>query len=426
MNRSEFLKTLAAGAVLSRPYLAQATSSTYSLALIGSGWWGMNILREALKHGGCNVVALCDVDASQSQKCLEEIKKISSFSPKIYVDYEELLQKEKPDIVINATPDHWHALIAIAALKHGAHLYLEKPIGHTVNEGKAIVKAVKDSGRVCVVGFHRRYSPHNISGIEFLKSGKVGQIKEVRAFVNYNFWPGKPAPEATVPEGLDWDRWCGPAPLVPYRSSIHPKGWRQRLEFANGQLGDWGPHWFDQVLWWTEEIGPKRIYSVASEKIKTDDYNAPESQAVVYDFENFNCIWEHSNLNGRPQSKSENVGVYFHGTEGTFHMGWQNGWTFFPKSGNPLSEAAKLNAPDAQNIDGVWADFMRCIREKRTPFADIIKGHRATNMCLLGMAAGKLERSLSWDPVKETFINDPEANSLLERKYRPGYTYPRL
>ncbi|MFS0490243.1 Gfo/Idh/MocA family protein [Leadbetterella byssophila] len=425
MNRSEFIKTLAAGALISRPFLVHAHKTTYTLALIGSGWWGTNILREALKHGGCRLVALCDVDRNQVQKCYEEVRKISSFNPKIYTDYEELLQKEKPDIVINATPDHWHALIAIAALKSGSHLYLEKPIGHTIAEGQAICKAVVDSGKVCTVGFHRRFSPHNVSGMNFLKSGKVGVIKEVRAFVHYNYWPGNPSPEQAIPEGLDWDKWCGPAPLVPYKKSIHPRGWRQRMEFANGQLGDWGPHWFDQILWWTEEIGPKSIHSLASKKIKNDDQNSPESQVVLYEFEEFNCIWEHSNLNGRGQSKTENVGVYFHGTEGTFHMGWMNGWTFYPKDSKStvIHEDAQLNQPDSQNIDLVWNDFMQSIENKKTPFADIIKGHRATNMSLLGVAALNAGKTLHWDPVKETLGSTDD--KLLRRDYRKGYTFPK-
>lgn len=428
MNRTDFLKTasIAAGAVLSHPFITYAKKSRYKLALIGSGWWGTNILREALKQGDSQLVALCDADENQIRKCLEEVSKMTSDRPKTYMDYRELLRKEKPDIVINATPDHWHALIAIDSLKAGAHVYLEKPIGHTINEGKVILKAVKDTGKTCIVGFHRRYSPHNVSGMEFLKSGKAGTIKEVRTFVTYNFWPGKPLENEIAPSGLNWDLWCGPAPVVPYHSSIHPKGWRQRLEFANGQAGDWGPHWFDQILWWTDEIAPKKIFSTSSQKLRNDFYNAPESQAIIYEFEDFNCIWEHSNLNGRPQSQTENVGVYFHGTEGTFHMGWQKGWSFYPTNNKKevIHVAPQLQEPDSQNIGLVWADFMKSLKENKQPFADIIKGHRATNMSLLGMAALKAGRSLEWDSKNELFINDPGANKLLSREYRKGWEYP--
>lgn len=430
MNRNKFLKTsiLATSAILSRPLITYSAQTKFRLALIGSGWWGTNILREAIKSGECQVVALCDVDDRQLKKCLEEVKKLCSDSPKTYKNYQELLFKEKPEIVINATPDHWHALIAIEAMKSGAHVYLEKPISHTLNEGKAILKTARDTQKICITGFHRRYSPHNVSAQAFLKSGKVGRIKEVRSFVTYNFGQGKITPDEPIPSELDWDAWCGPAPLVTYNSSIHPRSWRQRLEFANGQLGDWGPHWFDQILWWTDEIAPKKVFSIASDKINTNNNNSPESQIVVYDFEDFTCTWEHSQLNGRPTQKSENVGVYFHGTEGTFHMGWQNGWTFYPSNKNKdiIHEDPKLNLPDQQNIDLVWADFLNSIKTKKIPFADIQKGHRATNMCLLGMASMRAGKSLDWDGQKEIITNDKEANKLLERKYREGYTYPTI
>jgi hypothetical protein len=164
-----------------------------------------------------------------------------------------------------------------------------------------------------------------------------------------------------------------------------------------------------------------------SDKINTNNNNAPESQVVVYDFEGFTCTWEHSQLNGRPTSKTENVGVYFHGTEGTFHMGWQGGWSFYPKNKNAeiIHEDAKLNLPDQQNIDLVWADFLNSIKTKKLPFADIQKGYEATNMSLLGMAALKAGKSLDWDGKLGKITNDIEANKLLERQYRKGYSYPK-
>src|SRR6218665_2942003 len=147
MNRKDFIRTsaLATGALVSRPFITYATQAKYKTALIGAGWWGTNIVREAIKSGECQIVAVCDVDDRQIKQCLGEIGKLTNDQPKIYKNYQELLQKEKPEIVINATPDHWHALIAIDAMKSGAHVYLEKPIGHTINEGKAIVKTARDT-----------------------------------------------------------------------------------------------------------------------------------------------------------------------------------------------------------------------------------------------------------------------------------------
>ncbi|HEY1054110.1 MAG TPA: Gfo/Idh/MocA family oxidoreductase, partial [Emticicia sp.] len=297
---------------------------------------------------------------------------------------------------------------------------------HTINEGKAIVKTARDTQKICITGFHRRYSPHNVSGQEFLKSGKVGKIKEVRAFVTYNFGQGQMVADEPTPAEMDWDMWCGPGPLVPYNRTIHPRNWRNHLEFANGMVGDWGPHWFDQILWWTDEIAPKKVFSIASSKFNTNNNNSPESQVVVYEFEDFTCTWEHSTLNGRPTSKTEEVGVYFHGTEGTFHMGWTKGWTFFPRDQKKeiIHQEPVLNLPDLQNINLVFADLLKSIKSKQLPFADILKGHKATNMSLLGMAALKSGKSLEWDREKEIFL-DPTANKYLSRQYRKGFVYPK-
>ena len=244
---------------VSHPFIVKRKFSKYSVVLIGSGWWGMNILREAIRSGEVTVAALCDVDERQIKKCEEEVRQLCSDRPKHYKDYRECLQKEKPDIAIIATPDHWHALTAIEAMKNGAHIFLEKPVSHTVKEGTAIQQTARDTQRICIVDFHRRYSPHNVSGMEFLQSGKAGKIEEVQAFVNYRWGMGSLNEQEEIPAGLDWDFYCGPSDPVPYSSRIHPRSWRQYSHFANGQIGDWGPHWFDQILWWTEEKLPGKF-----------------------------------------------------------------------------------------------------------------------------------------------------------------------
>lgn len=239
----------------------------YRTALIGAGWWGTNILREAIAAGESKVVAMCDVDPNQLEKSHAELGKLTRDQPKKYGDFRELLAKEKPEIVIVATPDHWHPLITIAAVQQGAHVYVEKPIGHTIYEGRAMVKAARDADRVVQVGTHRRVSPHNVSGMEFLKAGKAGKIGMVRAFVHYGGGPGQAKPDSEAPKGMNWDMWCGPAPLRPYNEVMHPRGFRGFLDYANGQLGDWGIHWLDQILWWTEEKYPKKVYSTGGRAI---------------------------------------------------------------------------------------------------------------------------------------------------------------
>jgi predicted dehydrogenase len=447
-NRRSFLKTTASGAMagaLSIPAIhAEKAPAKYRTALIGSGWWGMNILGEAMRAGRSNVVGLCDVDTRQLHPAAAKVTQMSGDQPKLYRDYRELLEREKPEVVIVGTPDHWHPLQTIAAVEAGAHVYVEKPVGHTIEEGRAMVNAARRSGKMVQVGTHRRVSPHNVSGMEFLKSGKAGKIGMVRCFVHYGGGVEKPANNQEVPKEVDWDMWCGPAPYRHYcenfpnkwGNALHPKGFRQYLDYANGTLGDWGIHWLDQVLWWTDELAPKTIYSTGDRNIAGDAVytakhqtsDAPDHQLAVYDFEDFSMTWEHRKFAGNETDRGENVGCYFYGTEGIFHQGWRGGWTFYPskKGQKPIHQGATLHEPDSQNIRELWADFLASIEnKKRLPVCDIEIGHRSTNMSLLGMISMKLGRSIEWDHTREKIVGDPEANNHLHRAYRGEWEYPK-
>jgi len=429
-TRRSFLKAAtAAGVAVSgcASFGARKSGKTYRTALVGSGWWGMNVLRTAVEAGQSQVVALCDVDQNHLDAAAADIKKRTGDAPHKYKDYRELLEEEKPEIVIVATPDHWHPLVTIAAVKAGAHVYVEKPIGHTVYEGRAMVKAARDADRVVQVGTHRRVSPSNISAMEFLKAGKLGKVGMVRAFVHSGGGPGQPTPDSAPPKGLDWDFWCGPAPLRPFNRRIHPKGFRAFLDYANGQLGDWGIHWMDQILWWTEEKYPQTIFSTGGRHIKKDNTDAPDTQTVQFEFESFTAEWEHRQYGGNNAEK-HNIGCYFYGTEGTLHLGWSDGWTFYPSGRRraPVHVDPQLHKPDDQNIPELWADFLKCIQTGARPACDIEIGHRSTNMSLLGMLSLKLGRSIRWDGKKETIVGDPEAGKLLRRTYRAPWKYPEI
>jgi predicted dehydrogenase len=379
---------------------------------------------------------MCDVDSNQLDPAAGEIEQLSGDRPRKYKDYRELLERERPEIAIVATPDHWHPLITIAAVKAGADVYVEKPISHTIYEGCAMVKAARDTGRVVQIGTHRRISPHNVSGMKFLKQGRAGKIGMVRAFVHYGGGPEKPSPNEKPPKGLDWDMWCGPGPLRRFNTKMHPKGFRQFLDYANGTLGDWGIHWLDQILWWTEEKYPKRIFSAGGRAIKGPAVNnaqaqttdSPDHQVASFEFETFTAVWEHRQFAGNNAEKGENVGCYFYGTKGTFHMGWRNGWIFYPSGRGQavIHEDPELRQPDHQNIPDLWADFLKCVKTRSRPVCDIEIGHRSTNMSLLGMLSLKIGRSIQWDGEKEVIIDDPEANKLLRREYRKPWVYPEV
>lgn len=429
VTRRDFIKaSVASSLAFAVPNILAVNKAriSYRTALIGSGWWGMKIARFAVKSGQCKFVALCDVDSNKLDPAVEEIEQLTGCKPNKYKDYRELLAVEKPQIVIIATPDHWHSLPAIAAMEAGADVYLEKPIGHTVYEGTAMVKTARDTGRVVQVGLHRRLSPHHISAMKFLKDGKAGKIGMVRSFAHSRSGVGKPTPDSEAPDGLDWDMWCGPAPLRPYNKTMHPRGFRMFLDYANGQLGDWGVHWMDQVLWWTEEKYPKTIYSTGGRHIKKDNTDAPDTQVVTYEFESFTATWEHRFYAGNVSEKHP-LGCYFYGTEGIFHLGWRDGWTFYPaaRGGKIIHEDSQLHDPGGHNVPESWADFMEAVKTRRRPVCDIETAHRSTNMSLLGMLSYKLGRSVKWDGQKEVIIGDAEANKLLSREYRKPWKYPK-
>jgi predicted dehydrogenase len=436
LTRRSFLAGAAAGLALGKPLsLHGGPARKYRTALIGSGWWGGNILTEAMASGRCQVAALCDVDETARVASAEHVKDVSGDEPKLYPDFRDLLDKEKPEIVIIATPDHWHALIAIAALKAGAHVFVEKPTGHTIGESAAMLKASREAGRVVQVGLHRRIGPHYVSAMKFLKGGGAGQVGMVRMFVHGRGGKESPSPNSKPPVGMDWDLYCGPAPLRPFNRKIHPGGFRNFLDFANGTLGDWGVHWLDQMLWWSEEPYPRRVTStggrpvagkpVFNDREQTGD--APDHQVALYEFENFTALWEHRRFAGDGAEK-HGIGCSFHGTKGTLHVGWRDGWTFYPanKRDKVIHEKAQLQEPDGHNIKLLWADFLDAIAKKRKPVADIERAHRSTNLALLGMLSYKLGRGVKWDGKAEVIEGDAEANKLLRREYRAPWKYPAV
>jgi predicted dehydrogenase len=437
LTRRDLLITSAAAGLswTAAPFVhAGRRAARLRTALIGCGWWGMNILREAVAAGRSQVVALCDVDQTALEVSQDELSTLTRDEPATYTDFRELLDRENVEIAIVATPDHWHALPTIACVQAGAHVYVEKPTGHTVRESQAMLRAARQAERVVQVGLHRRISPHHLSAMQFLREGGVGKIGCVRTFVHSSGGAESPTPNSEPPAELNWDMYCGPAPLRPFNRRIHPGGFRNFLDFANGTLGDWGVHWLDQVLWATDELAPRSVYSrggrpirgpaVLNDREQTSD--APDHQIAVYEFEHFTAEWEHRRFGGNGPER-HSIGAYFYGDKGTLHLGWRDGWSFYPSGKDIPSEHQDPqfdHVKDGHNIPPLWADFLDAIDTGRRPVADIEIGHRATVLALLGMLSYRLGRSVRWDGTREEIPGDSEASALLRRAYRGEWTYP--
>jgi predicted dehydrogenase len=451
IERRSFLQTAAVtGALLSAPAVKTfSRTKKYRTAVIGPGWWGLNIARYAMASGQAEIVALCDVDQNADrdldrvhrdainnaydaekpylQKAGQLIKALAGNTPNLYTDHREMLKKEKPEIVIIGSPDHWHALHCIDAVEAGAHVYCEKPICHTVLEGQAMVAAARKNNRVVQIGTHRRVAVHNKSAMEFLWAGNAGKIGSVKCFVNYGGGAGRPTPDADIPKGLDWDMFVGPAADTPFNPRIHPKGFRNFLNFGNGTVGDWGVHWFDQVLWWArDEVTPTSISATGGRFINEDNTDTPDTLNCAFTFEDFTCTWENRQYAGNVHLKNTpGVGCFFYGTKGILHLGWRDGWTFYPQGrGEEVHVDAVFDNADHENIKELWADLIESIETGRKPVCDIQYGFNASCMSLLSILSWKIGRSVAWDQKTCTIEGDHEANQLLKRKYRGEWKYP--
>ena len=438
MHRRDFLRSTAAAslALTSNAWVRGGDTKTYRAGLIGTGWYGMVDLRHLMDSGRAEVVALCDVDKKNLQLAADEVAGRQKERPQLFHDFRDMLKPKNLDVVLIGTPDHWHALTAIAAMESGADVYCEKPISHTFLEGKAMVNAARRLSRVVQINTQRRSTPHFISAREFIKEGKLGTIGMVKAYTYYNMRPMDNPPDIEPPASLDYEFWAGPAPKIPFNKYIHPRGWRAFMEYSNGILGDMGIHMLDVMRWMMGVRYPKRITSTGGIYIgKGGKANTTDTQTVAYDFGDFVANWEHR-MYGRSDDPKAGWGVNFYGNKGTMELKI-DAWDFYPWGGGGKRmhvDAVKdgPNDPRYETPDRKPAgrahmrNFLDCVASREKPVADIEEGHLSTSLCELGNIAQKLGRSLIWDGDKEQVVGDEEANKLLRREYRKPWVYPEM
>lgn len=437
MDRRTFIQTgtLASMALAGVPALAQpaADNRTLRVGVVGCGWYGMVDLRNILLMGEpARVVSLCDVDRRMLSEAADEIEARQGQRPRTYGDYREMLRERDLDIVVIGTPDHWHALPAIAAMEAGADVYLEKPICHTYGEGKAMLATARRLRRVVQVNTQRRSTPHILRAREFIREGHLGTVGFVRAYCYFNMRGNDRVPNAPVPDYLDWDMYCGPSPVVPYNPSIHPRRWRRFNEFGNGILGDMGIHMLDTMRFLLGVRWPRRISSTGGIFVERDGLaNITDTQTVLYDYGNFTAVWEHRTF-GRADDPRAGWGLNIVGERGTLQV-TIDGFEFLPHRGGEALrvEATRLIDPTRFESERVVPagrahalDFIRCVQTRERPIADIEEGHISTALCLLGNIALQVGRTLTWDAEREQCVGDDEANRLLRRTYRAPWVYP--
>jgi predicted dehydrogenase len=445
MNRREFLRGAAAGVALTTtlggfvPLYAQ--SKVRRVGLIGSGWYGKSALFRLLQIEPVEVVALCDVDKRMLAAAAEMVaaRQKSGKTPRMFHDYREMLRQEQFDIVHIATPDHWHALAMIAAVKAGADIFVEKPISVDVVEGQAMLAAARQYGRVVQVNMERRSTPHLIEAIErVIKPGRLGKVAYAEICCYYQMRNNSNPPDTAPPEYLDYEMWTGPAPMRPYCSITHPRGWRAFMEYGNGIVGDMCVHMFDMVRWMLDLGWPKRISSSGGILVQKDaKANITDTQTATFDFGDIPVVWTHRTW-GAPTDPEYPWAAFIYGDKGTLKADVHK-YEFLPQgrgeklAGKALYEYEKypedqtekdLERHVASALRGHWRNLLDMIDTRGRPVSDIEQGYISAASCILANLSCKLGRTLTWDAAKGQVVGDEEANRLLARPYRSPWVHP--
>ena len=295
-------------------------AKTLRVALIGTGWYGKSDLFRLIQVASVEVVALCDVDKNVLSAAADLVSKRqkSGKRPKLYGDYRKMLSENKLDIVVIGTPDHWHAMQMIDAVKAGAHVYVQKPISVDVMEGEAMVAAARKYNKVVQVGTQRKSTPHLIEAKQnIVDAGLLGKISHVEMCCYLHMRNGANPPLEPVPDFLDYEMWTGPAPLRPYDGIPHLRWWRAFMEYGNGITGDMCVHMLDTVRWMLKLGWPTRITSHGGIYVQKEaKSNIADTQTAIFEYPELNCVWQHRTW-GTPDNPDYPWSFTLYGDKGT-------------------------------------------------------------------------------------------------------------
>ena len=430
-SRRHFLRVSAASTLI--PTISRAESArAYQeknerprLALIGAGGQGKGDAHWASNYG--DFLAVCDVDKNHAEEAKQH-DHIGKGKAEAYEDYRKLLDRKDIDAVIIGTPDHWHTKICIDAMNAGKDVYCEKPLTLTIDEGKILSKAVKETGKVLQVGTQQRSNHNNVFllAVAMVRAGRIGKIKKVTAAIG-GAPTGGPFPKETPPTELNWDMWLGQAPKVDYIKQRCHGEFRWWVEYSGGKLTDWGAHHVDIGQWGLamENTGPTTI------EVETGVFPVPYKNGYTTVDDQFNTATEFlvrcTFANGVPleiRHDTEN-GVRFEGSSGKIFVTRDRidleGDAVDSMYKNPVPEALLVELRKGKKLEGHMENFFACCRDRGVPVSDVWSHHRALTTCHLANIALRLNRNLKWNPDAETIIGDNEANAFLSREQRKGF-----
>ena len=447
MKRRQFIQQVAGTALVSATAVSGprilGANDHVNIGLIGCGGRGRADAGLLRQFSDAKVVAVCDVYEPHA----EAAKAWAGSGCRSYGDFRRLLEQQDIDAVLVATPDHWHAAITVLACQAGKDVYVEKPLGHTIREGRKMVEAARRYNRVVQTGTQHRSAPHFRQAAEIVQSGQIGPVHFVRVWNYLNMSPdgiGRAADSAPLP-GLDWDFYLGPAPKVPFNKNRFLVSYRWFWDYAGGMATDYGTHRLDSVHQVMRVDAPRSATAVGGRFELDDGAETPDVLQITYEYPGFVLSYEASMLNdhgcgGRKPGKKyystrsaddRPHGIAFYGTKGSLFAD-RVGFEVYPEPRGESGPGA-VNMPGAtvagfrtealevagQDATGLHLkNFIECVRTRRKPAADVEIGHRSTIVPHLGNIAFRTGHKIRWDSEREEIIDDPKASQLLERPAR--------
>jgi predicted dehydrogenase len=412
-----------AGGLGARSGRGAAPNEKVGLGFIGCGGRAKQLMNEFKKFEDVEILAISDVARYRMTEAAKLLAaEPNAHRPQQMDDYRKMLELKKIAAVVIATTQHWHGLPFIHACQAGKHIFVEKPLSHTVVEGRAMVEWAKKTGVIAMMGTQQRAGEHYKKAVAKIRAGELGKIALVECWNYHNTGKrtgqGKDGPPLP---GLDWDRWLGPAPYVPWNPSRMDNSWW--FAYSGGMMTNWAIHHIDIILWAMDVKSPARVSHAGGKFVVDDLADAPDTIEASWDFSNFTMQYTYRGFNNfhtvfpRPQHH----GIAFHGNKATMVLD-RFGYDIWPDNAPGKSIENHGETPQ----DGPWQrTFIDCVKSGKPSPVDIEDSHRATVCCHLANIAYKVKRTIQWDGAKEMILSDPEANSLLSLPRRSGYELPK-
>jgi predicted dehydrogenase len=434
MLRRDFLKSgalVASSAILS-PLPLFAANEKIKLAILGTGWWGTDVLLpNALSSGHFEIVALCDVDSLALKNAAAALVKAGGKEPKLFSDYRKMYEIPGLQAVAIATPTHWHALQFIAACNKGLHVFLEKPISYDIREGQAMLSAHRKAKNVVQVDFPRVMADTNNQVKAFIQSGEAGKILQVQANINS---PDGPVIEKAIPSTVDFEAYCGPAPRTKYlcRENAIVPNWRAQYDFSRGVLADWGIHYIYNVRR-ILDLGIPDSVSAVGGTVRNFTHQHPDQLDVRFDFNGLPVYWSHKIWGFTSPSPDHDIGVFYYGEKATIFAG-DLGWEVFPAGGTKKTNGSVRFEPGkpenfalySKMMTDMFTEFAEGIRKgSNSGITNTLEEAQKTTSCVIyADMAYQAKANLLIDKSTMDIKNNKEAQVMLKREYRKPYQHP--